>query len=123
MRPSRSGSGRYLSEPKPGFRAEPGDGPYSENDLREHVRGGGSLERNPGSRFHYMVDPAGETVLFVDGQAFALGPVLAFVAPLLCRYRTLTPTRLRGTEAALTPANCCWDLLNEGLVVIYEEAD
>ena len=115
--------GRYLSEPKPGFRAEPETDPYSENDLREHVRGGGSLERNPGSRFHYMVDPAGETVLFVDGQAFALGSALAFMAPLLCRYRTLTPARLREALKQPDARQLLLDLLNEGLLVIYEEAD
>jgi len=59
----------------------------------------------------------------VDGQAFALGPALAFVAPLLCRYRTLTPARLREALKQPDARQLLLDLLNEGLLVIYEEAD
>ena len=114
--------GRYLSEPKPGFCAEPETEPYTEDELREHVRGGGSLERNPGSRFHFIAEPGGETMLFADGQAFALGAALAFMAPLLCRYRTLTPARLREALRQPDARQLLLDLLKEGLLVVYEAA-
>ncbi|MDG4555285.1 MAG: cupin domain-containing protein [Candidatus Competibacter sp.] len=115
--------GRYLSEPKPGSRAEPETEPYTEEELREHLRGGGSLERNPGSRFHFIAEPEGETILFADGQEFALGPAVAFMAPLLCRYRTLTPARLREALKQPEARQLLLDLLNEGLLAIYEEED
>ncbi|MBK8534150.1 MAG: cupin domain-containing protein [Candidatus Competibacteraceae bacterium] len=113
--------GRFLSETRPGFRAEPESDPYAEDELREHLRGGGTLERNPGSRFYYIAGLDGERLLFVDGQEFALGPKVAFMAPLLCRHRRLTLALLRE---ALKPADArqlLLDLLNEGYLVIYEE--
>ena len=115
--------GRYLSEPKPGFRAEPEEEPYSEAELREYLRGGGVLERNPGSRFHYIAEPEGEVLLFVDGQEFALGPAVAFMAPLLCRYRSLTPARLREALKQADARQLLLDLLNDGYLLIYEDED
>lgn len=115
--------GRYLSEPKPGFRAEPESEPYDEDELRAHLRGGGQLERNPGSRFHYIAGPDGEAMLFVDGQEFALGPGVAFMAPLLCRQRVLTPALLREALKQTDARLLLLDLLNEGYLLIYEDDD
>lgn len=115
--------GRYLSEPKPGFRAEPEEEPYSEAELRDYLRGGGVLERNPGSRFHYIAEPEGEVLLFVDGQEFALGPAVAFMAPLLCRYRSLPPARLREALKQADARQLLLDLLNDGYLLIYEDED
>ena len=115
--------GRYLSEPKPGFRAEPEEEPYSEAELREYLRGGGVLERNPGSRFHYIAEPEGDVLLFIDGQEFALGPAVAFMAPLLCRYRSLTPARLREALKQADARHLLLDLLNDGYLLIYEDED
>lgn len=72
--------GRYLSEPKPGFRAERG-GALQRGRVARYLRGGGVLGAIPGSRFHYIAEPEGEVLLFVDGQEFALGPAVAFMAP------------------------------------------
>lgn len=113
--------GRFLSETRPGFRAEPEPELYDEDELREHLRGGGSLERNPGSRFHYIAGLDGEMLLFVDGQEFALGPKVAFMAPLLCRYRVLTLTLLREALKLADARQLLLDLLNEGYLAIYEE--
>ncbi len=115
--------GCYLSTPKPGFQAEPEPEPYDEDELREHVRAGGRLERNPGSRFHYIAGADGEMLLFVDGQEFALGSEVAFVAPLLCRHRVLTPALLREALKQPDARQLLLDLVNEGYLVIYEELD
>jgi 50S ribosomal protein L16 3-hydroxylase len=114
--------GRTLSAPKPGFQAEPEPEPYDEDELRAHLRAGGQLERNPGSRFHFIAEPEGETMLFVDGQEFALGPDVAFVAPLLCRHRVLTPALLREALKQPDARQLLLDLVNEGYLVIYEES-
>lgn len=113
--------GRFLSETRPGFRAEPESEPYDEHELREHLRGGGSLERNPGSCFHYIAGLDGEMLLFVDGQEFALGPKVAFMAPLLCRHRELTLTLLREALKQTDARQLLLDLLSEGYLVIYQE--
>lgn len=111
--------GRYITEPKPGFVAEPEDDPYQAKELREFLRQGGQLERNPGSRFAY-IDHAGNLTLFVDGQEFVLGPQIADFARLLCRRRTFDAATLRpvlGNESAM---ELLLDLVNEGYLVIYE---
>ena len=114
--------GRYLSTPKSGFDAEPEMEPYDEDELRDHLHGGGTLERNPGSQFYYIAEPQAETILFVDGQEFALGPTVAFMAPLLCRHRALTPALLRAALQQPDARQLLLDLLNEGYLVIYEDA-
>ena len=114
--------GRHLSTPKSGFDAEPEMEPYDEDELRDHLRGGGTLERNPGSQFYYIAEPQAETILFVDGQEFALGPTVAFMAPLLCRHRALTPALLRAALQQPDARQLLLDLLNEGYLVIYEDA-
>jgi 50S ribosomal protein L16 3-hydroxylase len=115
--------GRHLSTPKPGFEAEPESEPYNGDELREHLRAGGNLERNPGSRFHYIAGVDGEMLLFVDGQEFALGPEVAFMAPLLCRHRVLTPALLREALRQPDARQLLLDLLNEGYLAIYEDAE
>jgi len=115
--------GLTLSAPKPGFQAEPEPEPYDEEELREHLRAGGNLERNSGSRFYYIAEPERETVLFVDGQEFALGSDVAFVAPLLCRHRVLTPALLREALKQPDTRQLLLDLLNEGYLVIYEDVE
>lgn len=115
--------GRYLSEAKPGFRAEPETEPYTEDELRAHLQEGGVLERHPGSRFHFIVDPQGETTLFADGQAFTLGPTVAFMAPLLCQHRVLNLPQLRTALKQTEARQLLLDLVNEGLLMIYEEGE
>ncbi len=115
--------GCTLSAPKTGFQAEPEPEPYDEDELRGHLRGGGNLERNPGSRFHYIVGVDGEMLLFVDGQEFALGPEVAFVAPLLCQHRVLTPALLRQALNQPDAGQLLLDLVNEGYLVIYEREE
>jgi 50S ribosomal protein L16 3-hydroxylase len=112
--------GRTLSAPKPGFQAEPEPEPYDEDELWDHLRGGGTLERNPGSRFCYIAGVDGEMLLFVDGQEFALGPEVAFMAPLLCQHRVLTPALLREALKQPDARLLLLDLVNEGYLVIYE---
>ncbi len=118
--------GRTVSQPRPGFRAEPETEPYSADELRDYLRMGGPLrplERNPGSRFNYIAGLDGEMLLFVDGQEFALGPKVVFMAPLLCRHRVLTPTLLREALKQADARQLLLDLLNEGYLVIYEDAE
>ena len=115
--------GRTLSAPKPGFQAEPELEPYDEDELREHLRSGGALERNLGSRFYYMAAVDGEMLLFVDGQEFVLGPEVAFMAPLLCRHRVLTPALLREALKQPDARRLLLDLLDEGHLMIYEEEE
>lgn len=112
--------GRYLSTPKPGFAAEPELEPYAADEVQEHLRNGGQLERNPGARFYFSAGLGGDTVLFVNGQEFALGPKAAFMAPLLCQHRVLTPALLRNALKQSDARRLLLDLLNEGHLVIYE---
>jgi len=111
--------GRYATEPKPPFGAEPELGPLNEAELKAHLGGGGTLERNPGSRFAYT-EQGKDVVLFVDGQEFLLDPSVAFLAPLLCQHRVLTPSLLRGALKQAPARALLLDLLNEGYLVIYE---
>lgn len=96
---------------------------YDEDELREHLRGGGNLERNSGSRFYYIAGVDGEMLLFVDGQEFALGPEVAFVAPLLCRHRALTSALLREASKQPDARRLLLNLLDEGYLMIYEEEE
>jgi len=115
--------GRTLSKPKAKFHAEPEQEPYSAEELRGHLRTGGSLQRNPGSRFYYIAGLEDEALLFVDGQEFALGTKVAFIAPLLCQHRVLAPTQLREALKQADARQLLLDLVNEGYLVIYEEED
>lgn len=115
--------GRYITEPKAGLGAEPLDEPLSEADLRTHLKSGGTLERHPGARFAYIDGERGESALFVDGQEFALGPDCAFLAPLICRQRTLSADLLHGALGKTSARALLLDLVNEGYLVIYEDAD
>ncbi len=112
--------GRFLTEPKLGFAAEPEAQPLTVAELREHLRGGGELERNPGSRFAYLSDPAGESALFVDGQEFALGPDVAWLAPLLCHHRVLNAAHLESILIQAPARELLMDLVNEGYLVMYD---
>ena len=112
--------GRYITEPKPGYVAEPEDAPYTLADLRRHLQDGGQLERNPGSRLAYIDHGQDSLSLFVDGQEFALGPALAPLARLLCRERILDAKKLQPALAPEDAAALLLDLLNEGFLVIYE---
>ena len=113
--------GRYITEPRLPFGAEPEEEPLSAQELKAHLASGGNLERNPGSRFAYVDHESGETALFVDGQEFVLGPSVAFLAPLLCRHRVLTPALLRTALKQDTARSLLLDLVNEGYLVIYED--
>ncbi len=113
--------GRYITEPKPGFVAEPVDEAYTEKELREYLRDGGSLERNPGSRFAYIVHDQDSVTLFVDGQEFVLGPAIAELARLLCRHRLVDARLLKPALAQDAAMELLLDLLNEGYLVIYDE--
>lgn len=113
--------GRFLTEPKPGFAAEPEPQPLTAAELREHLRGGGELERNAGSRFAYLGDAAGETALFVDGQEFVLGPEVAWLAPLLCRHRVLGAAHLQRALTQPPARELLLDLVNEGYLVMYDD--
>lgn len=113
--------GRYITEPKPGFVAEPEDQPYNERELRELLKNGGTLERNPGSRFAYIDHGKDAVALFVDGQEFVLGPSVAGLARVLCRYRVYDARLLKPALAQDAAMDLLLDLLNEGYLVIYEE--
>ncbi|HNM43114.1 cupin domain-containing protein [Plasticicumulans sp.] len=112
--------GRYITEPKPGYVAEPEDDPYTLAELRRHLKDGGQLERNPGSRFAYIDHGQDSVTLFVDGQEFALGPALATLARVLCRERILDSRRLQAALSGDDAWALLLDLLNEGFLVIYE---
>jgi len=114
--------GRFITEPKPGFGAEAEPEPYNRTELTAHLQAGGTLERNPGSRFAYRA-LAEETWFFTDGQEFALGPSVAPLAPLLCQYKTLTLELLRPALKQPSAWDLLLDLVNEGYLVIYEDED
>lgn len=115
--------GCYITEPKAGLGTEPLDEPLNDAELRAYLKAGGALERHPGSRFAYIDGARGECLLFVDGQEFALGPDCAPLAPLICQQRTLTAESLRGVLSKASTRALLLDLINEGYLVIYEDAD
>ena len=110
--------GRFITEPKPGFEAVPAEKGLSAAQIETHLSSGGRLTRNPGSRFAYVDHGSGETALFVDGQEFVLGPEAAFLAPLLCRYRTLDAARLQSALTQPAAHALLVDLINEGYLII-----
>ncbi len=63
--------GRYITEPKPSFSVEPDETPWNEQELKAHLKQGGQIERNPGSRFAYI------------DQVFDQPPSMMFVVPVV----------------------------------------
>lgn len=113
--------GRFTTTPKPPFGAEPLEEPLSVAELEAHLREGGVVERNPGSRFAYIERGPELTLLFIDGQEFALGAEVAWLAPLLCRRRTFTRAQLGRALRQAEAGALLLDLVNEGWLVIYED--
>ena len=113
--------GRFITEPKPHFSAVPESEPIRRTELRDYIRQGGALERNPGSRFAYVNHISGETALFVDGQEYIIGPECAFIAPLLCRHRLLTANLLKDPIEYLKVLELLVTLVSEGYLVIYDD--
>jgi len=109
--------GRYITEPKPQFAAEAAS--LSLADLKIHAHNGGNLEHNPGSRFAYR-QHATTRYLYVDGQEFMLTSDTAFLAPLLCRHRVLTPALLEPALRHPQALALLQELLEQGCLVIYE---
>ncbi|HYQ90637.1 MAG TPA: cupin domain-containing protein, partial [Candidatus Competibacteraceae bacterium] len=87
--------GRFSTEPKPNFTVQPESDPWSLAELQTHLQSGGVLERNPSSRFAY-IEQAEYTLLFIDGQEFALGPTVVGLAPLLCRQQVFHYAQLQA---------------------------
>ena len=112
--------GRFSTEPKPGFTAQPESNPWNLAELQAHLQGGGVLERHPGTRFAY-IEQTEYTLLFVDGQEFALGPTVAGLAPLLCRQRVFHYEQLQPAWREEAAQALLLDLLNDGYLVIYED--
>jgi 50S ribosomal protein L16 3-hydroxylase len=112
--------GRFITEPKPPFGAIAEAEPWTLAELRRHLDQGGTLERNPGSRFAY-IEQAGHSTLFIDGQEFALGPAVADLAPLLGRHRVLTRQLLGAALAHNAAGALLLNLVNEGYLLIYED--
>jgi 50S ribosomal protein L16 3-hydroxylase len=112
--------GRYITEPKSSFGAQPDETPWNEQELKTHLHRGGRIERNPGSRFAY-IDQGAVTALFIDGQEFALGSGIAPLAHLLCRHRVLDRERLRPLLHQPPSWTLLLDLVNEGFLVIYDD--
>ncbi|MFO1431169.1 MAG: cupin domain-containing protein [Candidatus Competibacteraceae bacterium] len=112
--------GRFSTEPKPNFTAQPESDPWNPTELQTHLQGGGVLERHPGSRFTY-IEQADYTLLFIDGQEFALGPAIADLALLLCRQRVFHYQHLQAAWQEEAAQSLLLDLLNEGYLVIYED--
>jgi 50S ribosomal protein L16 3-hydroxylase len=115
-----SGFGRFITEPKAAFAAQPEAEPLDLAGLLAHLDQGGTLERNPGSRFAYL-EQDGATLLFIDGQEFLLGPDIAALAPLLGQYRVLNRHHLRRFLRQPAAGELLCDLVNEGLLVIYAD--
>ncbi len=113
--------GRFITEPKPEFCAISRSEPMVQAQLRQYLHDGGRLERNPGSRFAYITHGQGETALFVDAQEFALGPDVAFLAPLLCNHRVFQAALLKRTLEHSFARDLLLHLINEGYLVIYDE--
>ncbi len=112
--------GRFITEPKPAFSAEAEPEPWEAAELLEHLKNGGSLERNAGSRFAFITNTA-QTTLFIDGQEFVLGSKIAHLAPLLCQHRVLDYPLLRKALVQESASEMLLDLVNEGYLVVYEE--
>lgn len=112
--------GRFITEPKEGFAAEPEAEPWTLTELQDYLRGGGTLERHPGSRFAFIKQGA-NALLFIDGQEFELGPAAASLAPPLCRRRTLTAGLLRQALREEAAGALLLDLVNEGYLASYAD--
>ncbi|MCP5423451.1 MAG: cupin domain-containing protein [Gammaproteobacteria bacterium] len=112
--------GRFITEPKPAFAASAETDPWTDEELRQHLEQGGALERNPGSRFAY-IERVGHSLLFIDGQEFALGSAIADLAPLLARQRVFAWPTLSTAFAEAAARDLILDLVNEGYLLIYED--
>ena len=112
--------GRFVTEPKPHVAAQPMEEPWDELELREFVHNGGTLERNPGSRFAFA-ESDDALLLFVDGQEMALGNKLAPLALLLCQERSYPPNKLRSWLKLADASALLLDLLNDGYLVSYDD--
>jgi 50S ribosomal protein L16 3-hydroxylase len=114
--------GRYITEPKIQFLAEPCVEPITTADLLLHMDKGGNLDSNPGSRFAYRNRVNGETALFVDGEEIVVGPEAAFIVPILCQHRRLSAELLGPTLLHDAPVqNLLLTLVNAGYLIIYED--
>lgn len=113
--------GCFCTEPKPGLGANPPDEPWELAELKAHLRAGGQLERNPGSRFAWMDHEPGQVLLFTDGQCLALSTALGDLAAALCRERRWDGRALASWLKRADATALLLDLLNEGHLVIYDD--
>ncbi len=75
--------------------------PIRENELQNHLKNGGSLQRNPASRFSFIRENTGTVVLFVDGESYDCAGEIATMAEILCAQTriTLSPKMMKFDAA------------------------
>ncbi|MDQ2697077.1 MAG: cupin domain-containing protein [Pseudomonadota bacterium] len=114
--------GQFVTESKSALAAQPPEQPMGETQLLRHLRHGGRLLRNPGSRFAYLAPsaPGDAWRLFIDGRDFALGPDDAPLARLLCRERTLPAAALLPLLNPAARARLL-ALINEGWLLLHDD--
>lgn len=94
--------------------------PVTGEEVREALKNGDTLIRNPASRFAFVRQDDGGLSLFVDGNCFECAGDLAMFAEALCAQRSLVPdSALAGVSEVQA---VIVDLINQGSVAFTEQA-
>jgi 50S ribosomal protein L16 3-hydroxylase len=115
--------GQYITEPKAGpaqaeFDEEIGPNLSSEQFLQLYEKHQ-LLLRSEAARFAY-IQQQNDTILYIDGQRFALNDGIAFAAPLLCDQRHYHYEQLHQALRIPAFANFLTDLYNQSYVFLAE---
>lgn len=97
---------------------EPPAAAYSTTEFVRRWREHGQVTRDAGSRFLYLEQADGTTLLFANGEALALAPSSGDIAARLCQSRQL---RYEGTSADAAQASLLCELYNRGALYFEHE--
>lgn len=111
--------GRYITESRSGMQAQPLDNPFGEDAVRQLLRTD-TVYRCEASRFAYT-EQAGQTVLYVDGEAHSLAPAAAALAPLLAGERSYEPRQLAPLLQSSDAVTLLTELINAGCLYCLDE--
>ncbi len=89
--------------------------PITGTELRRRLALGETLLRNPASRFSYVNEESGQTLLFADGVCFTCAGDAALYARMLCDRSLMSPTNTDASVALIV------QLYNQGSVAFDQE--